>query len=484
MVSRLRYAVTATLIIVLFFPCQAFAQLDYGDFPNQEIYVYDPQACATGATAFSSTGAAAATPSGKNSIPNTFAGSALPNADQANLEAALHYFTDKGFSLAAASGFAGNMVQESWINPRMIQGIHTADDNYRPVNGVGFGLIQWTFTARQQPLVDLASKSGRKITDINLQLDFIWQELTTDYKSTLTKLAATGITPLEAAIIVHGKTNRTGSDPRFANAPSNGYEASGDTADTVINMRGMPAQDIYNYYKGKIADGDPSKLTSFTTPTAANGGSSMAGTATGSCGQGSAVGTVYTTNGMAFPLVTSKDMMLGGSDGNPKTSNDVWCYTKTTNCHHDYNAADLMVPEGTQVVAVRSGTIQSINQSSSGAGSGLRASLTLKDDASGIWFMTHGQPGSITVQKGQKVTAGTPLMKVGNNAAADNTPSHLHIDQLPSATYSSRPSCAGPSCANLPFIDIQPQMKELFDALVQAQATGTPPSNPGSQTPQ
>jgi len=187
----------------------------------------------------------------------TSSGTGTSSADQnTNAEAILRYLTGKGLTLAQAAGFVGNMKQESGLNPAIIQGGKIASDTYTPVNSVGFGLVQWTITSRQAPLVSLANSTNRKITDMNLQMDYVWQEVTGEWKSTLQALTANpSITPTDAAIIVHGRAWQMRNDPRFANAPTLGYEASADSADAVVSVRGGNAEYYYKMFKGKIADG-------------------------------------------------------------------------------------------------------------------------------------------------------------------------------------------------------------------------------------
>ena len=105
-----------------------------------------------------------------------------------NLEKILRFFVGKGLTLVQASGIAGNFKRESGFNPAIIQGGAIADANYSPVNGVGFGLAQWTFTSRQKPLVDLARSTNRPIIDLQLQLDYTWQELSGPYARSLENL--------------------------------------------------------------------------------------------------------------------------------------------------------------------------------------------------------------------------------------------------------------------------------------------------------
>ena len=189
-----------------------------------------------------------------------------------NLETILKFLTGKGLSLAAAAGIAGNLFQESGYYPAKIQNSSTfATDSYAPVNGVGFGIAQWTFTSRQLPLTDMAKTQGKSIIDINLQLDFMWAELTSSYKPVLEYLSAiksntpinSTSAPMAAAIIFHGRTDKIANDPtqeiKDLTASSigfhSGYEGSADSTATLINNRGKTAESVFNTYNGKIADG-------------------------------------------------------------------------------------------------------------------------------------------------------------------------------------------------------------------------------------
>lgn len=452
----LTYFITMALLAST--PAQVLAlEIDYGFFSDQDIMFYDPNACRI------------ATGIGTGNEPTT----GIIGADRkANIEAVLRFFTGKGLSLAAASGFVGNMTQESGVNPRAVQpGKIAQDDNYQPVNGTGFGLVQWTFTARQAPLVSLARSTNRNTTDMSLQLDYVWQELNAGYQQTLSKLNTPGITPEQATIIIHGNTAHTRSHPAFAIAPKLGYEASGDSPDTIFKRRVPPAVAAYNEYVGKIADGDSSKIQISDTQSSAETAGNPLGA--GDCGDSVPPGTPFSVNGMTLPVVVTKQIIEGGSDGKPK-NRDEWCWTKTTNCHHDYNAVDFMVPEGTKVVAVKSGTIVSVNNNARGPdrqARSQRATIGLRaDDDQTLWWMTHGTPGSAVVAVGQKVASGAPLMTVGNRYAANNTPPHLHIDQLPSQ-FKERVTCAGAGCKSYPFVDIQPMMKQIYDQMI-ASPTG------------
>lgn len=229
MFRRLLSVLTAAVII----SCQIIdttraITFDEQFFSSNQIHYYDPR-CA------SETGSGLLTVSGKD-----------------NLEIILKFFMQKGLTLAQAAGIAGNMAQESGLDPTIIQGGGHAQPGYRPQAGIGFGLVQWTSGGRQQKLVNfiygsdegstvgdvrlMASTRGAgvDITDINGQLNFAWKELSEDYPDTLTKLKATD-DPVQAAIVVH-----------------DGYEKSADSRDKVITNRGGNATKFYTAY----ADGE------------------------------------------------------------------------------------------------------------------------------------------------------------------------------------------------------------------------------------
>lgn len=449
----IRSAITMAVALVMIadFPVQALNnKYDANFFSANDIVIYDPEfKCHGGSNALGDTGEA----DGK-----------VDNAE--TVEVILRYFTAKGMSLAGAAGFVGNMTQESSLNPRIRQGGKIAPVNFTPVNGEGFGLVQWTYSSRQKPLVALAKSTNRNTTDIDLQLDYVWKELNEGYKSTLVALKNAQeegtLTPQKAAIIVHGRTRPFMNNPDFAVAPKLGYEASGDKSYALFKThRIAPAVAAYNKFKGTIADGAGIKVE--------GGASESVPTEDGGACGGTLDGDAFTVDGMAFPLIVTKEIMEKGSKIGNGTGR--WCYKATTNCHHDYNAADIMAPPGTVVVAATDGEVVSARVGANGARCDKRDTITIKSSEGDIWFYTHLKNGSSVVKNGQKVTAGTKLAAVGPSGAADCTAPHLHIDKLPKPAK-FRVSCASARCAGYPFVDIQPQLKKLYDQMVAAQNGG------------
>jgi hypothetical protein len=106
-----------------------------------------------------------------------------------NIEKAFNFFKSKGLSADQAAGVIGNLRQESGLNPEAQQ--DKSKDAF-PKDGVGFGIAQWTYTVRQKPLVDFATQKNEPVTNLDIQLDYLWQEFTQKYASTYRALTGAG----------------------------------------------------------------------------------------------------------------------------------------------------------------------------------------------------------------------------------------------------------------------------------------------------
>ncbi len=103
------------------------------------------------------------------------------------------YFKNKGFNDFAVAGLMGNLQAESNFNPINLEGKYErkygyTDSTYTKAvddgsytnfvkDSAGYGLAQWTYWSRKQNLLNFAKKQGKSIGDINMQLDFLYQEL-------------------------------------------------------------------------------------------------------------------------------------------------------------------------------------------------------------------------------------------------------------------------------------------------------------------
>lgn len=100
-------------------------------------------------------------------------------------------------------------------------------------DAVGFGAAQWTWHSRKKALYEYAKSKGVSIGDLTMQLEFLYQELSTSYKGVLSTLKnATSI--LEASNMVLFK-----------------FENPADQSVRVQNLRASLGQKFYDKYAGK-----------------------------------------------------------------------------------------------------------------------------------------------------------------------------------------------------------------------------------------
>ena len=121
-----------------------------------------------------------------------------------NSEKIWNYFKEKGFSDYGIAGLLGNLDCESGLNPKNLEnayekklgysdeGYCAAVDNGSYLNFVkdsaGWGLCQWTYHTRKKALYDYAKSNNMSIGSLEMQLDFLYKELSENYKSVLNTL--------------------------------------------------------------------------------------------------------------------------------------------------------------------------------------------------------------------------------------------------------------------------------------------------------
>lgn len=109
---------------------------------------------------------------------------------------AFRFFIRKGLGAVQAAAIVGNLMGESHVNPAAQEdrskdvypkNVYPTIQNSRADGKpIGFGIAQWTWAGRQMPLVEMArARHGNlaindpnlKLTDLGLQLDYLWAEL-------------------------------------------------------------------------------------------------------------------------------------------------------------------------------------------------------------------------------------------------------------------------------------------------------------------
>lgn len=172
-----------------------------------------------------------------------------------------NYLLDKMGNEYGVAGLMGNIYAESGLRSNNLQNAYetklgytdvtytTAVDNGSYTNFVhdsaGYGLAQWTYYSRKQALLDYAKASKRSIGDYEMQLGFLYKELSGSYASVLSELK-NAKTVLEAS-----------------NAVLTKFERPADMGTAVQNKRASFGQKYYDKYAKKPVTPAPKP----TTPT-------------------------------------------------------------------------------------------------------------------------------------------------------------------------------------------------------------------------
>jgi len=172
-----------------------------------------------------------------------------------------NYLLDKMGNEYGVAGLMGNIYAESGLRSNNLQNAYetklgytdvtytTAVDNGSYTNFVhdsaGYGLAQWTYYSRKQALLDYAKASKKSIGDYEMQLGFLYKELSGSYVSVLSELK-NAKTVLEAS-----------------NAVLTKFERPADMGTAVQNKRASFGQKYYDKYAKKPVTPAPKP----TTPT-------------------------------------------------------------------------------------------------------------------------------------------------------------------------------------------------------------------------
>lgn len=130
------------------------------------------------------------------------------------------YFMDKLGSAYGVAGLMGNLNAESALRSNNLQNTYekslgmadavytAAVDNGTYTNFVkdsaGYGLAQWTYWSRKQKLYDFAKAAKKSIGDFDMQLDFLWKELSESYKTVVNDLkTATSVLDASNSVLLN-----------------------------------------------------------------------------------------------------------------------------------------------------------------------------------------------------------------------------------------------------------------------------------------
>lgn len=179
----------------------------------------------------------------------------------ANEKVIWDYFKGKGLNDFGVAGLMGNLYAESGLLPNNLQNtgnkkLGMTDDEYVAAvdNGSyqnfvkdsqGFGLAQWTYWSRKQNLLNFARAAGKSIGDLQMQLDFLWKELSESYSSVLQTLkTASSILAASNAVLLK-------------------FERPADQSETVQKKRAGFGETYYNKFAGSSVQ-EPKEANNMT----------------------------------------------------------------------------------------------------------------------------------------------------------------------------------------------------------------------------
>lgn len=184
-----------------------------------------------------------------------------------NTEKIWKYLKSKGLNDYGAAGLMGNLYAESGLNPKNLQNSYekklgytdaqytAAIDNGKYKNFVkdsaGYGLAQWTYWSRKQALIDFCKTAGTSIGDLDMQLNFLWKELSDGYRGVINVLMnATSVIEASNTVLLQ-------------------FERPADQSASVQLKRAEYGQAYYDKYANKNQEGGSvvmsnSSLVSYT----------------------------------------------------------------------------------------------------------------------------------------------------------------------------------------------------------------------------
>lgn len=322
---------------------------------------------------------------------------------QKNKEQIWSYLKAKGLSDEAAAGIMGNMAKESAYMPDAQNGtgqqeISNVNGHFDPGSSDGrgcIGLVQWCY-GRAEGLVKKSAAEGKDWRCLDVQLDYMWYEMTETSESAVMDPLKAATSPGQAANIFHDIYERSNT--------ATGENLGRDTL----------AEDAYTEFTGK----NPGP-----TPTSSGSSSSTTDVCAPVPGQsGSNPVTEMDGFNYAFPVQLGKNDVSNG-----------YSWPCPGSCHHDgTNAFDLSRPaqddssEGVPVIAITDGTIAMFSNEYNGV-VGCQSFQLVGKDGYSYW---NGHIQSSSVQNGSEVTAGQQISVIGRRDCTGNgSYPHLHIDR-------------------------------------------------------
>lgn len=170
-----------------------------------------------------------------------------------NEEKIWNYFKAKGLSDCGVAGLMGNLYAESGLIPTNLQNSYEKKLGYTDADytaavdsgkyrnfvrdSAGYGLAQWTYWSRKENLLAFAKREEKSIGDLEMQLNFLWKELSGGYRALLTVLKG-------------AKTVKEASDSVMVS-----FERPADQSDTAKAKRAAFGQKYFDKFSSSNEKG-------------------------------------------------------------------------------------------------------------------------------------------------------------------------------------------------------------------------------------
>lgn len=179
-----------------------------------------------------------------------------------------NYLKSKGLNNYGVAGLMGNLYAESGLIPNNLQNTYNSSlgmsdvqytaavDTGRYNNFVndaaGYGLAQWTYWTRKKAMLEYAQKANASIGDLQMQLGFLIQELSSNFSGVLSTLkTATSVLQASNAVLLK-------------------FECPADQGTGVQNARASYGQKYYDKYAGTSSSTTQTASRTASGYTAAN----------------------------------------------------------------------------------------------------------------------------------------------------------------------------------------------------------------------
>lgn len=322
------------------------------------------------------------------------------------------FLTAKGLKSQTVAAIMGNIFQESGYDPEAVN----------PSSGA-YGICQW-LGSRKDALANVAAQMGKPMSDINVQLTHLWNELTGSESESL-RLTDSAADLDTATRVFCEEFERCGKEEAMnenrINAAREAFQKQGKGISTsgsykpggaagssgsaqqfssgfmgVLERKAAPLQNLYNQIFGVSGSSSGSPAGNMSGP------------------GGSLSNPVAANNPVDYLLKNIPGSVLSSDYGNRESPGGVG----STN----HGGVDVAADQGSPVPTPVDGEVYEVSSQPSGYGNYVQ----LKDGKGNYHMFAHLDSQSVTA--GQRIKAGTIIGNMGSTGASTGPHTHYAIN--------------------------------------------------------